>query len=1186
MMARTLKATLFIVMAIGCSDKLESTSTYREGFLHFKFLLDSNGAWKDDGTPSNTTRLLDPIKMESSIEGGTPLYLYCVESSVIESDKPVADTTAVTRGQRITGEAFDPENPIGLTSFGLYAKRNSGTAPDLPIYNFEYKIERRIVEGTNEVDWLDGPNNGWYVEMVNLFGDNEEEWPNGLSVNFYGFAPFPGDGDGEAECISVADTEDGPTITFNMLPEEENNKDILTARKEGINKENEVEGVEMEFQHILSALKFRLDTDDTDVDGNGTNDLKYTDGNTNTVYRLQVKSIQVVGIHDKGTVGIGESAWEVDDTSTGSCTSVLQNRSYNAITNDPDNPRKFINTDEQCMMVLPQTTPEGAKLVITVDLTTDDSEETVVFEDITFEAELDNLTWLPGYTYNYKISKDSRLKTHFIESTNGRTDESFQFEVHGDASTDYPTTFNVTSYAQYSGNPTKVPVKWHIEYTEDEENDPNPTWEVGLPIGFSIKNAQGDYLDYNEIDGSETPVTYTLEASVRKDGNSDIEKLYQNDYSKNAGADGYYDLSIHGIGYNKRTTTTARNTANCYIINGHGKFKLPLVYGNGVKCGIENPIAYKYTWAYNATYDLTESDFTNKLGHGVFCDHNGNQIQKAKIKEQLGRSPSSAVIVWADQQNVIRPSSLLLQQSDNDYLCFEIRQEDVQPANIVLAVKDGNDIAWSWHIWVTAATDFDVTKTLTRNNYSMDVAKYDLGWNTPVVSNISGVKKFRFKVVQNDKMGKEASPHKVDQNGGVVVSDGASIIYQHGRKDPIPNYKVSVSGTPTPDTNGNITINYNGTSLFEKLRILEHLKTIDDVTPKFTIKNPNKIILSRYNWFYETDLNSSYFENQCYLSWNPEADCHSGGGMSNESNYQTHTKTINDPCPVGFMVPNSGLIQMLIDDGRDTNVDGTKVVIDEDGHKATAPYPFITTRSGLTFYTPGGRRLSDNGQYAYLMPHNSNTGYFWTAATYSHGEYGIYFMTSPTAITAGTSGSQRTTSSAFAVRPIRDDQQNSVAQLTDDDVWNFREGDALNIELTPNGNYYGINDLNNIEFTMEENGSTMTLANFINGTGMNDKKVLIRQIKVYFTYNGGTSGGYTRQFTINCEGQSRTQNSTSPDNIRSPWTFQNGWTTKFKESMGAPNTWNFASLVSVSQSTPNRVRFDKVVVDLRICYFD
>ena len=78
-----------------------------------------------------------------------------------------------------------------------------------------------------------------------------------------------------------------------------------------------------------------------------------------------------------------------------------------------------------------------------------------------------------------------------------------------------------------------------------------------------------------------------------------------------------------------------------------------------------------------------------------------------------------------------------------------------------------------------------------------------------------------------------------------------------------------------------------------------------------------------------------------------------------EDNYKTHTKTIYDPCPVGFMVPNSGIIQMLLNDSPFTA--GNTIVIDDEGHTATAPYNYVTTNSGLRFYVTGGRRINTAG---------------------------------------------------------------------------------------------------------------------------------------------------------------------------------------------------------------------------------
>ena len=1159
-----------LALLVACSDDF-GVKTYNDGFLHFKFLFDKQGAWKEDGTTGSKTRMMLPIEMELPEGFDTPLYLHCVAQNSIE---PAVET----RGERITGEVFDDRNKIKC--FGLYAV--VGGEEVLSVYSDPDNMTGKQSSFT-EISRSSLTESGdWQIRNQDLiFSDGESMWSDSKTGNFYGFAPFPGwDGDTEASygrtrCITVnTDNHDAPTITFTMQPEEEYNKDILTAKKTGVTSNQKGSGIELEFKHVLSALKFNLDA---------TNDMKYTVGINGTEYYLQIKSITVEGIYDQGTAGIGEMTWTLEST-TGSCTSVL-NRSYSDVTGDAN---KLINTDEKCMMVLPQTAPTGAKLIITADLTSDAAGATAFKEDVTFEAGLAGLTWEAGHTYTYQISKDSRATNYTLTSTNGRVDNAFQFEANGDVTSGYPVDFDVTSYAEFTdgSSTTTSPAAWHVEYSDDN----GATWKEGLPFGFSIINkATGAHVvDLSSIPGSETPVTYTLEADVRLDGSPAVTSLTGNDYNQYAGTDGYYDLSLHNLGFSPTICgqTTARNTANCYIVNGYGKFKIPLVYGNGMKQGLENPKAYQYAWEENTTYDA--SGLTYPAGHDVFCDHNGNQINHSWLSAQLGHPLSSAEIVWQDHDNIVRSNSVKLDDTKENYLLFEIRKEDIQPGNLVLAVKDGADIAWSWHIWVTVNTDFAQTTTVSHTfnstTYTMDVAKYSLGWTEPIIKNNIGTKAVKFRVIQNDKMGKNVE-HEVSQNGGIVSSENSSLIYQNGRKDPFPNYGLKVASASI-DGSGNITATYTKEDLFTKvsLGITDHARSNSEYTPKYCHKNPNSYVMATMNWFIENGLKTNYNRNQAYECWNPEGNSNRGSSLGTlEDNYKTHTKTIYDPCPVGFMVPNSGIIQMLLNDTPFTA--GTTIDIDDQGHTATAPYNYVETASGIRFYTTGGRRVNTSATDYIRDP---SLGYFWTAATFSNGLYGMYFQTNGSAIQNQAVANQRTVSSGFSVRPIRDDQQETVAAWASEPVKNFHEATALGVELTRYGSTtnYGIADLSSVNVHIQ-GGSNVTLASIINDSGNTNKKLLLKNIHVEFDYNGysyvallgrRTLDNYSITYLQERHGQGAY---TLLADIPDFYTFCSDWLTKYSDQYVPVSSWNWEEIVPL---TTSKVNITRVTADLRVSY--
>lgn len=102
-----------------------------------------------------------------------------------------------------------------------------------------------------------------------------------------------------------------------------------------------------------------------------------------------------------------------------------------------------------------------------------------------------------------------------------------------------------------------------------------------------------------------------------------------------------YDLSTKG-------NTTKANTANCYIVNAPGSYRLPLVYGNAIKNGDTNSSAY----------------ISTKGGEGVlssFIDHSGQQIIAPNIYDRY--QVHSCTLLWQDEKNLVTNVRLLFRQT-------------------------------------------------------------------------------------------------------------------------------------------------------------------------------------------------------------------------------------------------------------------------------------------------------------------------------------------------------------------------------------------------------------------------------------------------------------------------------------------------------------------------------------------
>ena len=145
------------------------------------------------------------------------------------------------------------------------------------------------------------------------------------------------------------------------------------------------------------------------------------------------------------------------------------------------------------------------------------------------------------------------------------------------------------------------------------------------------------------------------------------------------------------------------NTANCYVVTHPGYYKFPLVYGNAIKNGATNDIAY-------GVKDGTRISST-------FVNHLDRPIEDPYIYKNLNNNnveleAHSAALVWQDAESLISYIGL---SNDNHYIQFEITKTNIQQGNAVIAVKDGSGyIMWSWHIWVT---NKNVYETYTYGDY-------------------------------------------------------------------------------------------------------------------------------------------------------------------------------------------------------------------------------------------------------------------------------------------------------------------------------------------------------------------------------------------------------------------------------------------------------------------------------------
>ncbi len=169
-----------------------------------------------------------------------------------------------------------------------------------------------------------------------------------------------------------------------------------------------------------------------------------------------------------------------------------------------------------------------------------------------------------------------------------------------------------------------------------------------------------------------------------------------------------YDLSSHDIYGNLYTLYPGfkngdlGTTANCYVVSAPGWYRFPAVYGNAFKGGADNTAAY------------TGHGGTNRLLE--FLDHNNAPITQPWIpdisKKNKGRDGVS--LVWEDAIDMIYAAGFAdsnraeeqkpfywedpADPPGHGYIYFYVNQ--IAWSNAVIAAQsDDGTIVWSWHIW-------------------------------------------------------------------------------------------------------------------------------------------------------------------------------------------------------------------------------------------------------------------------------------------------------------------------------------------------------------------------------------------------------------------------------------------------------------------------------------------------------
>ena len=557
-------------------------------------------------------------------------------------------------------------------------------------------------------------------------------------------------------------------------------------------------------------------------------------------YNQEVKKIEIQNVYGEGTYDIATKSWTVGTTK----------KSYtlelNPMFSTAQNPGTVMNGGDGLFFMIPQTLPDDAKVKITFA------------SGKYWEGKIggSGKSWAEGTTKTYTISNSKDLSdrdfTLSITPTNGTEREYNQFDI----------PFTVTSYSRlkgYSGNTRDKAEPWKV--VSYEVSTDGTTWAAATTTKPEMVTAM---TESGNGGTSGEAATMTLTNDYHD------FKAERDQALKDAPLVNDKDLSL---------VNGKQSTANCYIVSAGGTYKFPTVYGNAIENGVNN------TGAYTSKYQQSKVTLNPFWGT--------KKINNPYIDGNL-----KAELLWCSVPNLVTNVNVA-----NKFVTFSVDKNKIQEGSAIIAVKEGNTIRWSWHIWFTSQ---DVMNT---DNFMRE----PLGFRHTKWNGTSYLESRKVRVIITQTRSKKKAELVVTQKAAPYVREGVAMYYQQGRKDPLTpnalnenNESVMYLQAPGSGKDTGLRLRESVMNPFEMARFRWYDPNDSRNTSSkgngdwmwldFTIKNkPGKIVGEPS---YSDAQNGTY-----YNLW--DADRCKG-----EAVYD-FKKTVYDPSPAGFHVPRLADFELI-----------------------------------------------------------------------------------------------------------------------------------------------------------------------------------------------------------------------------------------------------------------------------------
>ena len=445
----------------------ESESLHQSNLSNdrISFLTTLNNSWQSmtPGSNSSSRAALDAANGKGPIHVptpfGKPLYLHPLVQDgihiwskegkpITRSGAPLPDgdqkSVAQTRGTK-------KDNIGAYGSFGVTA-----------IYQEDGN--NVLLLDNAEAERTDG-------EFWGFKNNSNARWPMGSTVSFHAYAPHSSANNNmltyavDKDQVRTQISYTASTTADDII----NQPDLIVATNTGSRQLTDADkAVQLNFYHALTAVSFAIDKDLVNVVGQGA----------------KMTSVTLKGIPNKGncnlsvsaTANVPTAAWTMDN-GTGEYTFDLSNE--NIVVSDKD---QALTKDNQTLMMIPQTLPEGAEVCFNLDVNGTTQE---------WKAPLKGQVWEAGKSVIYKLSANS-------------------INMLDDAKVVYPDTWTASSFPKtsfgendvvglYIVNKFNQIVAENVQLTKTKGADNTFAWKTtdNKNFSFSTDNKYFFYYPYS-----------------------------------------------------------------------------------------------------------------------------------------------------------------------------------------------------------------------------------------------------------------------------------------------------------------------------------------------------------------------------------------------------------------------------------------------------------------------------------------------------------------------------------------------------------------------------------------------------------------------------------------------------------------------------------------------------------------